>query len=235
MLKQLVPVLLQSGKAGRIYYEADCPSGEPYGHNHYIFPKINVHEPSKDVSGLAAVRQIFQGDLNVEVTENPIGIIRVRIGNITDEILNTIISHLSFVPNGGYNHFQQLWERIAQRDKSREKPIIGPPGEYDPRSAVDEIERSDEVQAAQHKLNLREGTGIIHHGVNPPDKGEPYLSASLDHVTLDGALDVVAQTFKGIVMYGSCAKQRPYYAVYFTGGPNFDLSDLTTAPPFFGR
>ena len=31
-------------------------------------------------------------------------------------------------------------------------------------------------------------------------------------------------------MYGSCAKQRPYYAVYFTGGPNFDLSGITFYP-----
>ena len=73
---------------------------------------------------------------------------------------------------------------------------MAPPGEYDPNSAIDEIERSGDGPTAQRKLNLREGNGMIHHGVNPPHKGEPYLSASFDHVTLDGALDVVAQTLK---------------------------------------
>jgi hypothetical protein len=197
MLKYLVPVLLQPGKAGRIYYEADCPPDEPYPHNRYIFPKLDVQQPSKDVVGLAAVREIFRDDTNVEVDERTSGIIRIRIGNVPDEILKTTITLIN----------------------------VPPEVQYDSYSVIEAIENGEEVRAVMRKLNLRLNSGIFDGGFTRPAQGRPHLSNPLKNVTMDQALDAVAQTFGGIVLYGACTKE-PYITIRFTGGPNFHPRSL---------
>jgi hypothetical protein len=46
---------------------------------------------------------------------------------------------------------------------------------------------------------------------------------------MDEALDQVAKTFNGIVMYGACTDQ-PLYVVYFTGGTSFDMPEPPPQP-----
>jgi hypothetical protein len=63
VIRAIWPVLIQSGKVGRIYYAAPCPSDAnkpPY--YPYPFPAINVSVPSKGVSGLAAIKEVFQSN-----------------------------------------------------------------------------------------------------------------------------------------------------------------------------
>jgi hypothetical protein len=191
LLRYLVPALQQAGKAGRIYYTASCPSDKYFLNP---FPKLDVRAPSKDASGLAAVREIVRGNTNVEVEENPVGIIKIRIGTVPDELLRTTISHIS----------------------------LDPKYQYDYHLAIDAIESSEEVLAARHKLGFH-GEELSHSWLAvQPDKGLPHLPDSLTNITLDQALDLVAQTFKGIVEYGTCPKQG-LYGLYFTGGPGFYL------------
>jgi hypothetical protein len=189
VLKYLEPTLNLAGKAGRIYYATACSSD---GYFLNSFPEITVHPPSNDVSGLSAVREIFQANKNIEIEERPAGIIRVRIGNVPDALLQTTISHINF------GHM--LWEV---------------------HEAIGDIVYSKDGRAAQKKLGIHEDSFAVSIRTGPPANGLPYLPDSLTNVTMDEALDVVAQGFKGIVVYGICTNQ-PIYSVYFTGGPSQD-------------
>jgi hypothetical protein len=197
MLKYLVPVLNHDAKAARIYYAASCQTDEDYPYYPYPFPKINVQPPSRDVFGVSAVRQIFQGDANIKVEETPDGIIRVRIGELHDEILRTKIPRITLTPKQQYNDWASFFA----------------------------IQDSNEVQAAMHKLSGHFDSEPGSWHVTEPDKASPHLPESLTKVTMDQALDLVAKTFKEIVLYGTCTRQR-YYIIYSTGGPNFDMSSL---------
>lgn len=190
VLRYLVPALNQAGKAGRIYFEESCPSDVDLLHP---FPKIDAHRPSKDVSGLAAVQEIFKGDENVSVEENPAGIIRIRVGAMHNEVLQTKISHITFTP-------------LEQ---------------YDDRKAINAIFGSQEMQAARQNLDTPISHPVAGH-VMWPAEGYPHLPASLTNVTLDQSLDAVAQSFGGIVVFGICPSER-WYDAYYTGGPGFDV------------
>jgi hypothetical protein len=193
MLTYLVPVLLQARKAGRIYY---APSScVPDENDPDPFPTIDMQPPPKETSGLAAVREIFRHDHNIKVKESPSGIIRIRIGKIPDAILQTKLSRIYLMP-------------IAQ---------------YNPVDAILAIERSEEVQAAMHRLGIHQAFQAVNVQIVMPAPGLPHLPKSIDNLTMEQALDLVAQTFRGIVEYGACTKLH-VITVNFTGGPNFDLS-----------
>ncbi len=187
VLRYLAPALNQAGKAGRIYFEESCPSDE---YLVYPFPKIEAHPPSKDASGLAAVQQIFKGDTNVTVEENPIGIIRVRVGKVPNEFLQTKMALMTF------SIFEQ----------------------YDASKAFDALLRTKEIQAAMQNFD-NPNHGIAISGIlRMPEKGVPHLPTSLTNLTLDQSLDTIAQTFGGIVIFGICPSQR-WFTVYETGEP----------------
>lgn len=203
VLKYLIPALRQAGKAGRIYYAASCPPddvGFPY--YTYPFPKLNVLPPSKDSSGLSAVQDMFRDDTGIEVEENPPGVIRVRIGKVPDEILRTKLSLINLKPDE----------------------------QYDGLLAIHAIEDSKEVLAANHGLDIHVDSRPFDYLTRHPASGLPHLPDSLANVTMDQALDVVARTLKGIVLYGTCTKQR-YYTVGFTGGPGFDVESMMWSSP----
>jgi hypothetical protein len=41
-----------------------------------------------------------------------------------------------------------------------------------------------------------------------PREGLPHLPETIQNMTVDQALDVIARTFKGIVIYGECARSN---------------------------
>lgn len=189
VLQYLWPTLKQSGKAGRIYFEESCPSAEMVSNP---FPSINVHTPSKGAVGLAAVREIFEGDMDVAVEENPAGIIKVRIGKIATDFLQTKISLITFSPIEQYND----------------------------RLALDAIWSSREMQAAMTRIDRTRGKSIPSTGIiTLPGDGLPHLPATLRNTTLDQSLDLAAKTFGRIVVFGICPSER-WYTVYFAGDPN---------------
>jgi hypothetical protein len=67
-LKYLRPVLLSRGGAGRIYYSTACKTkdGEslPFPPVE-VFPRVEVRQPSKETTGVVAVREIFENDKHV--------------------------------------------------------------------------------------------------------------------------------------------------------------------------
>jgi hypothetical protein len=174
VLKYLRPALNSAGKAGRLYYRGACQqeSGDPIP-----FPLIETRLPSRGETGLAAVREIFQNDKDVTVTEGLSGIIRIRIAETSTEILETKISLLTL------NRMEQ----------------------YNPGDAISAIERTKEVEAAMRKFGLRLPLNL--GGLESlPTNMRPHLSPSMKNVTVDQALDSIAKTFRGIVVYGECAE-----------------------------
>ncbi|MGH2510592.1 MAG: hypothetical protein ACRDHZ_24725 [Ktedonobacteraceae bacterium] len=143
------------------------------------FPEIDVQEPLAGLTGETAVRAIFRNDTDVSVTEGRSGIIAIKIGKLPTEILTVRMSEL------------------------RLKPIE----QYNPTLAIFAIENSKDVNAAMRQRNIQPVMVITDLGVVQPTKGFPHLPPSIRNATVDQALDTIAKTFMGIVLYGACDNQ----------------------------
>lgn len=141
------------------------------------FPRIHVQAQQQRKTGLVAVREIFTNHKNISVTEEKSGTIKIRIGAVPDAILQTKISLVKLAP------LQQ----------------------YNPQKAIDALEETKEVKAAMRKLGFQLPVTLLSGGSSEPEEGLPHLPTALRNVTMDEALDVIASTFKGIVIYGACA------------------------------
>lgn len=177
VLGYLRDVAWSSRKAIRLYYRADCQSMKNSGVDYSVpFPFFPVQSPSADEIGVAAVREIFKNAKDVTITEEPLGIIRISVGKVPTEILRTRISLLTL-------------DREAQ---------------YDPSFAIAAIESSNEVEAAKTSLGLSEAPdagGLVALAEN----GLPCLPASMKNITVDQALDMIAKTWGGPVIFGVCS------------------------------
>jgi hypothetical protein len=140
------------------------------------FPRVNVRAPSRGSGGLVAVREIFANDKRAVVAQDSSGVIRINIGKVTDAILRTKIPLVTFEP--------------------REQ--------YTAELAVNAITDTKEVTAAVRRLGFDEPVTFYSIGVQEPMKGFPHLPVSVKDATLDEALDLVAKTFGGVVIYREC-------------------------------
>jgi hypothetical protein len=158
------------------------------------FPAIKVQPASKGSSGLAAVREIFSHDKNVSVSQSPVGIIRVTIGQpMGSIILQTKIHSLALDQDEQYNAVPTIYA------------ILG----------------CKEVQAAMHRLGFEQPLTVMHAGIARPEEGEPplpRLPACITDLTVDQALDLIAKTFSGIVIYEECvdANGKRLFSLDFT-------------------
>lgn len=165
--------LRDTGKVARIYYMGACENAR---HAAWELPLIEMHAPTENETGLDAVRAIFQNYGEIAVTEEPEGIIRVRIGEFPDAILQT---------------------RISQLDLTAE-------GQFNPNRAVMGIISDEDVVAATDALGLHHPTYITSFSPQLPMPGLPHLPPSLSDLTMDQALDDVALSFHAIVTYAIC-------------------------------
>jgi hypothetical protein len=145
-----------------------------------LFPRLDLQAPAKSKTGLAAIQDIFRKERQVTVTEGRSGISRIAIGNVSYELLNTKIQVITFTPSERYNEEEAL---LA-------------------------IERAKEVQVKKHELKLEHPPTVSFGRVLEPAAGLPQLPASLKDITMDEALDRVAQTFGGFVTYGECTSEN---------------------------
>jgi hypothetical protein len=148
----------------------------PAGKDRLLFPLVALQPPPQGATGIAAVRQIFRDDPHVTVTQDGSGMLRITIGSASTAILQTRIQALS----------------------------LSPVEQYSAPSAVLAIQNTPEVYAAKRALHLRKPWGIRDIIVSGPVEDAPYLPRLTQNVTVDEALDSVAKTFKGIILYGTC-------------------------------
>ncbi len=191
VLKCLEPVI-SSGKAIRLYYRAACHPTTDFARDDPVpFPSTRVHPAPQGKTELD--REIFQNEKNVIVTEEPAGIIRIRIGKVPTAILQTKLSSLTL-------------DRLQQ---------------YNPRDAIAALENTREMEMATRSLGMAEPVKLA-GTVAEPQENLPHLPAVIKDVTVEQALDLVAKTWagEGIVIYGVCgdpvnkAGQKPFLIDY---------------------
>jgi hypothetical protein len=177
VLGYLRDIAWSSRKAIRLYYQADCqPMKNSVVDYSVPFPFFPFQSPSAGNTGIAAVREIFKNVKDVMIAEEPPGIIRIWVGKVPTEILRTKISLLTL-------------DRQAQ---------------YDPSFAIGAIESTKEVEAAKTSLGLSDAPDVGGL-VAPAENGLPCLPASLKNITVDQALDMIAKTWGGPVIFGVCS------------------------------
>jgi hypothetical protein len=178
VIKYLQTALRPTGKAARIYFHGTCNAG---GTNGLRFPEIDVQPPAESETGLDAVRAIFRNDKGVMVTESRSGVIRISIGDVFTQILNARLPSLRLNQPARYN----------------------PDG---PGGAIDTIEQAAAVKTAMRKLGVSQGP-VFYIGLREPAiRTRPHLPRSMKNVTVDQALDSVAKTFPGVVVYSECTQ-----------------------------
>jgi hypothetical protein len=170
----LLPVLKACGGTGRIYFSGACSGGK---FPFPIFPKVSVRA-TQQRNALEAVRDIFGKDKSVRVVRDRSGMIRITMGQPPTALLQTKVKSLRFNTDEQYNGWR----------------------------AVGAVLNAKEVQSAMHKLGLEKGVKMDIGPIAVPEPGRPlpHLAASIKNMTMDQALDVVAETFGGIVIYETC-------------------------------
>jgi hypothetical protein len=167
MLEYLRTALKSDRGASRLYYAGCWPGG---------FPRLNLQPPTNEKKGLAAVRQIFKKNKDVTVAQDASGIVRISVGKVPTEILQTRI--------------RSLW--------------LKPEEQYTPGMALIAISGAKEVEAAMKRLGLEHPVIVASILVQEPMPGLVHLPRTISNVTLDQAYDSVAKTFDGLVIYSVC-------------------------------
>jgi hypothetical protein len=177
VVQYLGPALKDRGGIARIDYVTACSGKGPP----LPFPTVEMQVASKETSGLAAVREIFSKDKKVSVSESPSGIIRVTIGQpMFLTMLQTKIHSLTLDQDEQYN------------------AVL----------TINAILESKEVRVAMRQLKIEQPLTVYSGGIARPEKhgpSLPRLPARITDLTVDQALDLIAKTFGGIVIYEECA------------------------------
>lgn len=184
MLKYLWPALIADGAAGSIYYSTVCGDAK----DSLPFPEVVTEPPSPGNVGLTAIREIFSKDKNVKVSRDRSGMIRITIGEGEHATPQTTI---------GKPQRTLLQTRIHSLQLDRRE-------QYTAGLAVLKITCAKEFVLAVGNLGLEYPLTTYSMVVNEPEKGLPHLPAVVKNMTLEQALDRVAKTFGGIILYGTC-------------------------------
>jgi hypothetical protein len=148
------------------------------GSDKLFLPDVAVQAAPLGTTGITAVRHIFRNDPQVTEMQDQSGMLRITIGTVSTTVLKTRIPFLT----------------------------LSPPAQYTPRDAVYEIAMTANNYAKAHRLSFGIAETVLDVIGRGPAKGDPHLPPVMKDVTVDEALDSVAKTFKGIVLYGSCRR-----------------------------
>ncbi len=173
MLEHLRPALRSAGNAARLYYHVDCQAtgGDPLP-----FPATKSQSPSRDKRGASAIQEVFKNDKNVKVEQETSGLIAIKIGKVSAQILQTKLTSLNLEPMDQYN----------------------------PTEAIGVIEGTKDFQDAARSLGVKP-VWSYSAPLAQPSRDGPHLPASFKDVSVQEVLDLVAKTFKGVIIYGECS------------------------------
>lgn len=194
LMRHLWPVVKASGKGARIYYNAECAKGGL--DDVAMLPSLALDLAGKSDETLAAVQGVFRKVKDVVIKDEP-ELIRIRIGDVPDAVLQTNFDMIAFDP----------FDR------------------YTDQAAVLALVMNHEFEAEWRRLGLRVPAKLFSILSPPPTEELPHVPAQLSNITMDGALDVVAKTFKSVVLYGIC-EDKNVFDITVTGGIYFDDSSL---------
>lgn len=177
-LDNLERALKATSGAARLYLtDADCSSPYLYGAD---FPKFHSRPAATIDSPLAAVRSVFAGEPGVAVSERTPGLVGIRLGDIgaADALLKTTMPRVNLSPLAQWNDLDAIAAITGYRT----------------------------IRDAEARQGLKGAGGLSDHLVQGPDHDVAHLPPTLHDLTMDEALDRVATTFGGIVIFATCRK-----------------------------
>ena len=174
-------------KVGRVYYRGSCLRDSNLG---ISFRQLNVRPAPLGRSGVAAVRDMLRDEKNISVEEDDTGVIRIRIGRVSDAILNVRIPRLTLGPLEQYNAWAAIWA----------------------------VQNAPEVQSAMHDLHIRTPNHVTDLILVKPADGLPHLADVVTDATVDQVLDMIVKTFRGTILYENCAPPDQYDIDFERGG-----------------
>ncbi len=145
------------------------------------FPKIRL---LSDYSGgpREVLQELFADDPNMQVTQEPQGMIRMVETDVPSDLLNIKIRHISFRVHGPANTLNG------------------------PNSALEFILSTPEVKAFNKEKNLGLPSDVF---TAPGDSGSGRRAyGELDNVTVSQALDYILQIFPGFWVYENCPSEE---------------------------
>jgi hypothetical protein len=143
---------------------------------------VDVLPPLTGATDVDVVRSIFRQTRESWVVEKVGGIIQIRLGKAPNAILRTRIHRLNLDP-------------IAQ---------------FNPSEVMNAIVNSPEVRSAMAEPHVDVPQRIYSMILTQPAEGLPHLPPEISNVTMDQALDMVARTWSGVVLYGACTRIGMY-------------------------
>lgn len=176
ILERLQSALSSTQFAGRLYYHGSCG---PPGKYELLFPTVAVRPIASNKKGVAAVRETFRDDKNVLISVTSPNVVRIEIGHVYKQILNTALSSIKLTSDAQYN----------------------PDG---PGGAISLLESTEPVRAAMREFRIDQKPVFYIGLIQPAIPNAPHLPPTISGVTLDQALDAISKTFSGVVVYGEC-------------------------------
>ena len=202
LMKYLWPVLEAARKPARVYYNAVCRWPRRAGDPDVILPILELQPPTDRQTALGAIRSVFRNIENARVSEDSSGMIRIRLGRVPEAILKTGIRQI----------------------------VLSPEAQYNEMFAVMAIESAPQVRDRMRELRLKIPVRPFDYLLTAPAPGRAHVPAKFKAVTVDQALDTLATSFKAVVLYGICPKER-FFDISVSGGVYFDDDWPNTPPP----
>jgi hypothetical protein len=171
----LKPIAGLAGLSLRLYVRGNCEKNEP---ERISFPNLDV-QSSKGKTGLEAIREILRSNQGVYISQDDGGLVRIYIRQPDRTVLDTKLDPLHLDHTARYN----------------------PDG---PGGSIASIEDDAAVQSAMRSLKARQVPAFFIGLRIPPDRALKHLPPILKDMTVDKALDLVARTFPGVVVYNEC-------------------------------
>jgi hypothetical protein len=173
----MISILRSGYSSGSLEYWGRC-------NYHPDLPKL--HSPQKIAEPTETLREMFSDDRKMEVTLDATGHIRMAETDVPQDILNVVITHLSFDGNDWLSHPDMALQVILQTDE------------------VKKFMRNEGIGP------ISEGYYVV-----GPIPGQPRLSGELHNVTVREALDYVLKAFPGFWIYENCHSDAGARTVHF--------------------
>jgi len=179
-IPHIMEVLRRRHLSGSLEYSGSCTDQ----FHSPDFLKENAASNDSELS-LQALREMFANDKDMQVTQEPDGIIRMVEKSVPQELLNVKIRHISF------------------DEENKKLPM------FFPINVLWAITHSPEVVTFMKDSDIR----LVPTMMNEASSPVPRVSGELNNVTLSQALDYMLKTFPGLWVYENCPGDNKYKRV----------------------
>lgn len=148
-----------------------------------------------DSTDLSQVSYLFAKSKKVTISRSKSGQLRIFVGDVSEELLRTRITRISFGTTERYNEID----------------------------AIIAITRTKEIQAKLRELGVKQPLAFYPGASQGPDRRVPHLPTSIRDVTMEDAMDHVAETFGCLIIYARwTVNGTPLFNVGFAQGEDFE-------------